>query len=66
LGLIGYRQEELDWAGVYYEIRIRFNCKVSDKRDIEVIVEGKVGNEKRRVSDFSKNNGLQGLKSFYI
>jgi hypothetical protein len=26
---------------------IRFNCKISDKRDIEVIVEGKVGNVKR-------------------
>jgi hypothetical protein len=26
---------------------VRFNCKFSDKRDIEVIVEGKVGNLKR-------------------
>jgi hypothetical protein len=35
---------------------IRFNCKFSDKRDIEVIVEVKVGNLKRRVSDFSKDD----------
>jgi hypothetical protein len=45
---------------------IRLNCKFSDKRDIEVIVEGKVGNIKRRVSDFSKDYGLQGLKYFYV
>jgi hypothetical protein len=31
---------------------IKFNSKFSDQRDIEVIVEGKVGNIKRRVSDF--------------
>jgi hypothetical protein len=45
---------------------IRFNCKFSDKRDIEVIVEGKAGNVKRRVSDFSKDYGFQGLKSFHV
>jgi hypothetical protein len=45
---------------------IRFNCKFSDKRDIKVIVEGNVGNVKRRVGDFSKDYGLQGLKSFYV
>jgi hypothetical protein len=39
---------------------IRFNCKFSDKRDIEVIVEGKVGNLKRRFCDCSKDYGLQG------
>jgi hypothetical protein len=41
-------------------------CKFSDKRDIEVIVEGKVRNVKRRFSDCSKDYGLQGLKSFYV
>jgi hypothetical protein len=45
---------------------IRFNSKFSDKRDFEVIVAGKVGNVKRRVTDFSKGYGLQGLKSFYV
>jgi hypothetical protein len=34
------------------KFRIRFNCKFSGKRVIEVIVEGKVGNVKRRVSVF--------------
>jgi hypothetical protein len=43
---------------------ITLNSKFSDKRDIEFIVEGKVGNVKRRVSDFSKDYGLQGLMSF--
>jgi hypothetical protein len=45
---------------------IRFNCKFSDKRDIEVIVEGKIGNVIRRVSDFLKDYGLNGLKSFCV
>jgi hypothetical protein len=37
-----------------------------DKRDIEVIVEGNIGNVKRRVSDCLKDYGLEGLKSFYV
>jgi hypothetical protein len=41
---------------------IKFNCKVSVKREIE----GKVGNLKRRVSDCSKDYGLQGLKFSYV
>jgi hypothetical protein len=45
---------------------IRFKCKVSDKRYIEVIVKGKVGNVRRRVRDCLKDHGLQGLKSFYV
>jgi hypothetical protein len=40
------------------EFGIRFNCKFSDKRSIEVIVEGKVENLKRRDSDCSKDYGL--------
>jgi hypothetical protein len=48
------------------KLRIRFKCEFSDKRDIEVIGKGKVGNVKRRVSDFWKDYGLQGLKSFYV
>jgi hypothetical protein len=39
---------------------IGFNCLLSDKRKIHVIVEGKVGNVKRRVSDFLKDYGSQG------
>jgi hypothetical protein len=31
---------------------IKFNCKFSDKKDIEVIVEGKVGNLKRELVIF--------------
>jgi hypothetical protein len=45
---------------------MRFHCKFLDKRDIEVIVEGKIGNVKRGVGDFSKDYGLQGLKSSYV
>jgi hypothetical protein len=33
-------------------------CQFSDKRDIEVIVEGMVGNVKRRVNDFLNYYGL--------
>jgi hypothetical protein len=48
------------------KLGISFNHKVSDKKDTEVIVEGKVGNVKKRVSDCSKDYGLQGLKSYYV
>jgi hypothetical protein len=33
------------------KFRIRFNCKVSDKRYVKVIVECKVGNVRRRVAE---------------
>jgi hypothetical protein len=33
---------------------------------IEVVMEGKVGNVKRRVSDCWKDYGLEGLKSFNV
>ena len=46
------------------ESRIGFNGKVSGKGDIEVVVEGKVGNVKRTISDFDYR--LEGLNSFYI
>jgi hypothetical protein len=39
---------------IIIKFEIKFNCKVSDKRDI---VDSKV-------SDSSKNYGLEGLKSF--
>jgi hypothetical protein len=38
--------------------------KVSEKRDIEVTVEGKAGNVKRRVRDFSKVYGLEVYRFF--
>jgi hypothetical protein len=49
------------------KFRIRFNCKVCDKRDIEFTVASKVVNVKQeRASVFSKDYELAGLKSFYI
>ena len=48
------------------EFIIGFIGKVSDEGDIEVVVEGKVENIKRTVSDFSEDYRLEGLNSFYI
>ena len=48
------------------ESKIGFNGKVSDEGDIEVVVEGKVGNIKRIIEDFSEDYRLEGLNSFYI
>ena len=48
------------------ESRIGFNGKVSDEGDIEVFVEGKVGNVKRTIGDFAEDYRLEGLNSFYI
>jgi hypothetical protein len=49
--LKGHKQEDSDGSGVYHEIGIDINCKVSDKRDIEVIVEGMLVIV-RRITDF--------------
>jgi hypothetical protein len=38
---------------------IRFSCDVSDKRDIEVVVEGKVGNVKRRMNCRDDGDGAR-------
>ena len=48
------------------EFRIGFNGKVSDRGDIEVVVEGKVGNIKRTICDFAEDYRLDRLNSFYI
>ena len=48
------------------ESRIGFNCKVSDEGDIEVVVEGKIRNIKRTMSDFAEDYRLEGLNSSYI
>ena len=45
------------------KLRIGFNGKVSDEGDIEVVVEGKVGNMKRTIGDFADYR-LEGLNSF--
>ena len=45
---------------------IGFNGKVSDEGDIEVVMEGKIWNVKRTISDFVKNYRLEGLNSFFI
>ena len=54
---------ELDFS---IESRIGFNCKVLDEGDIEVVVEGKVGNLKRTIGDFAEDYRLEEFNSFYI
>ena len=46
------------------ESRISFNGKV--EKDMEVFVEGKVGNIKRTIGDSSEAYRFEGLNSFYI
>ena len=48
------------------EFIIDFNGKVSDEGDIEVVMEGKVWNVKRIISNFAEDRRLEGLNSFYI
>ena len=48
------------------ESRIGFNGNVSDEGDIEIVVEGKVGNIQRTIGNFTEDYRLEGLNSFYI
>ena len=46
------------------ESRIDFDGKVSDEGEIEVAVEGNVGNVKRTIGDFALDYQLGGIEFF--
>ena len=54
-------QMELEFS---IKSRIRFNGKVSDEGDIEVVVGGKLGNIKRTIGDFAEENRFGGIEFF--